>query len=173
MRVLFEREPLLRGCRLGERLLPNRTPDPGRTHVLVRACRGGLELHAAGSEAGLRLELPAEVEQTGEVLLPTQQTTAILRQSDAEVLRLDVAPGTASLLAEGARFDLVVPEASLGRAVEPFPAGPHLRLNAEALCRSLRRTLFATGEPSSRYAFHAVQWEVEPQQVRIVTSDSL
>src|SRR4051812_9533203 len=104
MMILLEREALLAGCRLAERLLPARTTDPTRAHALLRAEAAGLQLHAAGPEAALRLDLSAEVERTGDVLLPVRQALAILRQSDAEVLRLESAPGRLSLLGEGARF---------------------------------------------------------------------
>jgi DNA polymerase-3 subunit beta len=54
---------------------------------------------------------------------------------------------------------------------------PCLRLGADLLCRALRRTLLATGEPSSKYAFNAVLCEVDQddgeRQFRVVATDSL
>src|SRR4051812_45540230 len=144
MMILLEREALLTGCRLAERLLPARTTDSTRAHALLRAEDAGVQLHAAGPEAALRLDLAAEVERPGDVLLPVRQTLAILRPSDAGVRRLESPPGRLALLGEGARFALVAPEPARLSPVEPFPDDPCLRVETEPLARALRRTLFAT-----------------------------
>src|SRR5438094_300250 len=109
MMILIERGPLLEGCRLAERLLPCRTTDLARSHLLLRAAERSCTLQAEGAEAAVCLGLPAEVEEPGEVLLPARQALAILRRSDAEVLRLETIPGRLRLLGEGACFDLVIP----------------------------------------------------------------
>ncbi len=172
MMILVERGLLLEGCRLAERLLPARTADPARAHLLLQARGDTCVLHAAGAEVGLRLDLPADVEQPGDALLPARQVVAILREADAEVLRLESAPGRVCVLGEGAEFDLAAPEPSRLAPIEPFPGGACHRLPAAALVRGLRRTLFAAGGPTSRYALNAVLWEVEAERVRLVATDN-
>src|SRR5215510_6144440 len=86
MRILVERGLFLEGCRLAERVLPARTTDVSRAHVLVQAGGDTCTLHAAGAGIALRLGVPAEVEQPGQALLPARQTLAILREAEADVL---------------------------------------------------------------------------------------
>ena len=172
MKVLVERGLLLEGCRLAGRLLPARTTDPARAHLLLQAGEGTCTLHAAGAEMGLRLGLPADVEQPGQALLPAKQALAILREADAEVLLLETAPGRVRVLGEGAEFDLAAPEPNRLAPVEPFPGGGCHALAAADLCRALRRTLFAVGQWSSRYALHTVLWEVETDRLRLVATDN-
>jgi DNA polymerase-3 subunit beta len=172
MRVLVERGLLLEGCRLAGRLLPARTTDPARAHLLLQAGGDVCTLHAAGIEMGLRLGLPADVEQPGQVLLPARQALAILREADAEVLLLETAPGRVRVLGEGAEFDLASPEPQRLAPVEPFPGGACHAVAAADLCGALRRTLFAAGQRTSRYALYGILWEVEPDRLRLVATDN-
>src|SRR5205807_4179292 len=138
------------------RLLPARTTDPARTHLLLQALDDTCILHATGAGICLRLGVPADVEQPGQVLLPARQTLAILRETEAEVLLVESLPGRVRVLGEGAEFDLAAPEPQRLAPVEPFPAGACHRLPAGALGRALRRTLFAAGQQTSRYSLHGI-----------------
>jgi DNA polymerase III subunit beta len=172
MMMLVERDVLLKGCRLAGRVLPERATAPGSAHLLLQAAGAGCTLHATGSGVAVRLGLPADVEQPGQVLLPARQALAILREADAEVLRLETAPGRVRVLGEGAEFDLAAPEPERLAPVEPFPAGACHRLPADPLADALRRTLFAAGQRTDRYSLHGVLCEVEPDRVRLVATDN-
>src|SRR5438874_1928780 len=87
MMILLEREALLTGCRLAERLLPARTTDSTRAHALLRAEDAGVQLHAAGPEAALRLELAAEVQGPGDGQPPPRR-----RRDPCRAARLRHAP---------------------------------------------------------------------------------
>jgi DNA polymerase-3 subunit beta len=172
MRVYLEREPLLEGCRLAQRLLPDRTCDPARAHLLLQAQNTRCTLHAAGAWAGLRLTLPADVERPGVTLLPARPALDILRQADADVLLLEASVGRLRLVGETALFDLPIPDPVRLPSVAPFPDGLCWLLPAGSLQQALQQTLFATGQPDSRYALHGVLWESEPDLVRLVATDN-
>src|SRR5215831_7154275 len=172
MRVLVERGPFLESCRLAERVLPARTTDVSRAHLLVQAGGDTCTLHAAGTGIALRLGVPAEVEQPGQALLPARQTLAILREAEADVLLLESTPGRVRVAGEEAEFDLASPNPTRLSPVEPFPDGACHRVAAADLGRALERTLFATGQSTNRYALHAVLWEIEADRVRLVATDS-
>src|SRR5688572_12525446 len=93
MRILVERDLFLESCRLAERVLPARTTDVSRAHLLVQAGGDTCTLHATGAGIALRLGVPAEVEQPGQALLPARQAVAILREAEADVLLLESMPG--------------------------------------------------------------------------------
>ena len=172
MRILVERGPFLESCRLAERVLPARTTDLSRVHVLVQAGGDTCTLHAAGAGLALRLGVPAEVEQPGQALLPARQALAILREAEADVLLLESAPGRVRVAGDEAEFDLASPDPSRLPLVEPFPGGACHRVAAADLGRALARTLFATGQSTNRYALHAVLGEIEADRVRLVATDN-
>src|SRR5262249_56570348 len=92
MRILVERGLFLESCRLAERVLPARTTDVSRAHVLVQAGGDTCTLHAAGARLALRLGVPAEVEQPGQALLPARQAPAHPPRAAAGGLRPESAP---------------------------------------------------------------------------------
>src|SRR3954451_19510727 len=89
MKIRVRRDPFLGGCRLAERVLPDRTSEPFLTHFFIRAWGSAYELHATDTVVGLRLEGEAAVEQLGEALLPARQVLGILREVTADELTLD------------------------------------------------------------------------------------
>jgi DNA polymerase-3 subunit beta len=172
MLMLVERERLLEGCRLAEAVLPARSPDPARDHILLEACGATCTLHAVAADATLRLALPADAGQPGAALLPARQTLAILRRTDAEVLLVQSSVGRLRLVGEGATFDLATPDPGREAPSAPPRLGAGHPIPAVPLCRALRRTLFAVGRPTPRYALHAVLCEVETDRMRLVATDN-
>src|SRR5262249_5541550 len=125
-----------------------------------------------GGGLALGSGVPAEVEQPGRALRPAGQALATLRGAEAAVLLLESAPGRVRVAGEEAEYDLASPDPTRLPPVEPFPAGACHRVGASDLCRALKGTLFATGQPTSRYALHAARWESDSDRVRLVAPDN-
>ena len=172
MKIRVRRETFLKGCRLAERVLPDRVADPAMGCLRLRAEGGACTLRAVGPEAALLLRLAAVPEEPGEALLPAGQALAICREVAAEELSLEAAAGRVRVRAEGALFDLEAPRPSALPAPGPFPEGACRRLEPDLFCRAARRTLFAVGEPTPRYSLQGVLWEAEPDRVRLVATDN-
>jgi DNA polymerase III sliding clamp (beta) subunit (PCNA family) len=94
MKIRVRREAFLKGCRLAERVLPDRVVDPARGCLLLQAEGGACTLRVA-----------AVPEESGEALLPAGQALAICREVAAEELSLEAAAGRVRVRAEGALFD--------------------------------------------------------------------
>jgi DNA polymerase-3 subunit beta len=170
MKIRLRRESFLLGCRLAGRGLPRRPVGPGR--LLLRAEGTACVLHAVGPEVGLRLEVPAAVDEPGDALLPTREALAVMSRAVADEVTLESAPGRVRALGEGAEFLLEEPGPGAPAALGPFPDGPCHLLPADLLCQAARRTLFAVGARTPRYSLDAVLWEVEADQVRLVATDN-
>src|SRR4051812_49302760 len=93
MKIRVPREPFLQGCRLADLVFPERVIDPGFNRFLLQAQDDHCVVSAVGNDVALRLEIPAVVEQPGEVLLPSRHAVAIVRETAAEELTLESSPG--------------------------------------------------------------------------------
>jgi DNA polymerase-3 subunit beta len=173
MKIQVPRDALLKGCRLAHRALPDRGVGPAQDRFLLQAGADTCTLHAVGTDLALRLEMPSRVEECGEAWLPARRALAVVRQAADDQVALEASPGRVRARGQRAEFLLEVPGTAGPGAVPPFPAGPCHLLPPEPLCQAARRTLFAAGEQTSRYSLHGVLWEVEPDQVRLVATDSL
>jgi DNA polymerase-3 subunit beta len=179
MKIRVRREPLLKGCRLADRVFPERAVEPGASRLLLQAREDVCALYAVGSEVALRLEIPAVVAEAGEALLPARQALAVVRETAAEELTLESAHGRVRAQGEDAEFFLEAPDISrapvrLGPSAGagPASAGVCQQLPADLLALAARRTVFAAGRATSRYSLQAVQWELEPDQVRLAATDN-
>jgi DNA polymerase-3 subunit beta len=173
MKVRLRRELFLQGCRLAERGLPQRPAGSRLGRLLLQAQDDTCTLHAVGSDVGLRLDVPAVVEEPGEALVAARHALAIVREAAADELTLESSPGRVRARGEDAEFLLEVPPQGRPLALGPFPEGACHLIPADALRQAIRRTLFAVGQRTSRYGLHGVLWEVGPDEVRLVATDNL
>jgi DNA polymerase-3 subunit beta len=172
MKVAICRADLLEGCRLADRVLPERPVGPVAGHILLSADENGCTLHAADHDLTLRQDLTASVGSPGQALLPARTALNILREADAEELTLEARPGRLVIRGPGALFDLHVPPPALYPPGEPFPGGPCHCVAGDLLRRAIQSTLFAAGPGSSRYYLDGVLWEVEADRLRLVATDN-
>jgi DNA polymerase-3 subunit beta len=172
MKIQVERDALLRGCRLADRVLPDRVVGPAPGRILLQAGAGTCTLHAVGSDLALRLELPSRVEEGGEAWLPARRALAVVREAADDAVTLESIPGRVRARGERAEFLLDVPDTPRPGAVPLFPDGACHLLPPEPFCQAVRRTLFAAGRETPRYRLDGILWEVEPDQLRLVATDN-
>src|SRR5207237_193244 len=111
VKIRVQRGPFLKGCRLVDRALPERLVEPAAGRLLLQAREGACTLQVVGNQVGLRLDVPAVVEEAGEALLPARQALAVVREVTAEEFSLESAPGRVRAWGEGAEFLLDSPAA--------------------------------------------------------------
>lgn len=175
MQITLPRAALVEDLRLAERLLPVRSPEPALRYVLLRAGGRGTTLLATDRELSLWLDQEAVVERPGSALLPLRHLLPLLRESEAETLRLELADGVLRLRAGGLTGRLRSPDPADFPAPAPFPPRAHALLPAEPLRQAIRRTLFAAAnEPGCclPYLLEAVLCELGRDRLRLVASDN-
>jgi DNA polymerase-3 subunit beta len=175
MQVVLPRAPLVEDLRLAERLLPARSPEPLLEHVLIRAAGRDCTLMAYDREVALWLRLTAEVERPGAAVVHGRRLLALLRQTDAESLRVEAVGPAVRLRAPGFLCELFGGDPADFPEPGPFPPRAHALLPAALLHRALRRTLFAAAPGaghSQRYLLEAVLCEVGPDRLGLAASDN-
>jgi DNA polymerase-3 subunit beta len=175
MQVVLPRAPLVEDLRLAERLLPLHSTEPLLENVLLRAGERDCTLLAYDREVALWLRLAGEVERPGAALLPGRRLLALLRQADAEAIRLERAGDVVRLRAPGLTCELVAGDPDRFPDPGTFPARAHALLPAGPLGQALRRTLFAAAPGPGHYRdylLEAVLCEAAPDGLRLVASDN-
>src|SRR5687767_12431946 len=95
--------PLAAAATRVARLLPVRAPLSG---VLLRAAADGLWLLASDGEVSVRVRVPAQVHEPGEVVVPRRAVADTLAALDAPEVRLRVEGSRLAVRAPSARFAL-------------------------------------------------------------------
>ena len=173
MRVFCKRDALLSAFTMVSGVIPARSPKPILQNVKLIAERGDLPiLMGTDLEVGIRYQvIGVRVEEPGMLILPAAQVGAILRTSGDEELELETQEGQLTIRGYSSEFTLSVEDASLFPEVPNFCGDNYHIINAGALRKLIRRTIFATDLESARYALGGVLVELSGDLISMVGTD--
>lgn len=107
----------------------------------------------------------------GEVLLPTQRITRILRECPAETIEINVDGLTAVVVGGGSEWDFPTADPMEYPGMVPVVDGPHHLVSAQALLAGIKRTIFATDASSSRYALGGLLFDMTAGPANLIGTD--
>jgi DNA polymerase-3 subunit beta len=152
--------------------VPSRTPRDVLKNVLLIVSSAGTELVGTDQETGLRYRVNGiETNSEGEVLLPTQKLSAILRELQSETFELQIDDRTILLKSGGSRFRLTSEDPREFPPVPRFSEDSCFRVSAPVLRQMIRRTSFATDTESTRYALGGLLLEFAEGLLTLAATD--
>jgi len=172
MKITCEREKLLHVFQTAASVAPTRSPKPILQNVKMEVGAEGAILMATDLEVGIRVDLSGvEIQAPGDVVLPTQRFSQILRESPDEKLHLE-ADGRGTLV-RGERSEFRLPSENPEEfpVVSAFKEDKFHELPARFFRELVRRTVFATDNESSRYALGGVLIELTADRITGVGTD--
>jgi len=172
MKVNFNRAALAEGLGLLTSVVPSRTPKPILRCVRINADDKEVRLCATDLDVGINyLVSEVQVEQAGEVVVPADRLTPVVRESIDEVLSLEAAEGTCEVRGADSHFTIYGQEASQYPTVPDFEGDADLEINLGKLQAGIEQCLFATARESTRYAINGVLWEIKGKKLSLVATD--
>lgn len=153
--------------------VPSRTPRDVLRNVFLTVGGGGVELVGTDQETGIRYAVTGvETSSEGEVLLPTQRVSSIMRELQAEQFEIDVEEQQVTISAAASRFRLSSEDPREFPPVPEFTDESYFRVAAPVFRQMVRRTSFATDTESTRYALGGLLMEIEDGQLTLAATDS-
>ena len=141
-------------------------------NVKLSADRDQVSMHARDNDSAIMVQVDGVVvERPGEVILPREKFTALLRELTDETISLDSDSSHTIVKGERSRFKLQTSDPSEFPVLDTFPQDRCHELPARFLREMIRRTLFAADEESSRYALGGVLFEMQGDEVIAVGTD--
>ncbi|MCA9027631.1 MAG: DNA polymerase III subunit beta [Planctomycetaceae bacterium] len=154
-------------------VVPSRTPKEILKNVKLIVADQQATLIGTDQEVGIRYTLPeVETDSTGEVLIPTQRMTAILREIQDETISLEVDDGTLWVRAGTSEFRLSTEDPAEFPDVEGFTGENYHAVAGKTLKQLIHRTIFATDVESTRYALGGVRLDLTPETITLAATDS-
>lgn len=171
MEVRIPKRTLAEGLSILERIIPSRSSNPILTYLPMELSDQGLILRGTNAEVDIEVKLPAEVQGTGQVLVPAQTFVQIVRSAPGELVEL-IFGGKERLELHSGAFNTQLattgpdgyPELSFG------PPGPE-KIAASRLAQAITRVRYAASTEEFRAIFRGVQIEMSPTSLRAVASD--
>jgi DNA polymerase-3 subunit beta len=140
--------------------------------VRLKACQDGVVLQATNMDVGASVRVDgAEVRQQGEALVHAETFANLIKALDDGTISIEAGKDRVIVSADHGRWKLAT------RNAEEFPDAPLVRSQTNCvvpkseLQRVIERTVIATDETASRYAFGGVLFEIEAGKLIAVATD--
>lgn len=173
MQLKAERDPLLDGLQTAARALSTRTTLPSLGGIMLVAAEGKLVARATDSELAVSVEVDAEVDGDGQLLLPGRLLADVARSLPQGPVTIAerTAEHDVEITAGTARFHLRLLDA------EDFPRLPDLEgevitMPAPALAETVERVARAASRDEVRPILTGIMVSVEGSTLTMVATDS-
>ena len=172
MRAEFNRTALSEALSLVASVVPARTPKPILRCVRISASKEQTRLAATDLEVGIScLISEVSVRDEGEVVIPADKFSAIVRESADDVLVLESAEDKCSIKGADSHFTIYEQPAEQYPSIPDFDGKGDLEISLPVLQGAIKRSLFATAKESTRYALNGVLWEIKGKKLSLVATD--
>ena len=173
MKLTCSRSLLSSAFQIVGSVISTRTPKEILKNVKLSLQDGKATLLGTDTEVGIRYELPeVETDSVGDVLLPTQRITAILREVQDEQITVEVNEEALWIRSSQSEFRLSVEDPAEFPDVASFQDQNYYVISGKALKTGIQRTIFATDVESTRYALGGVLMEIDSENLTLAATDS-
>lgn len=167
--VRIPKRTLAEGLSILERIIPSRSSNPILTYLPLELSDKGLILRGTNGEVDIEVRLPAEIQGTGQVLVPAQTFSQIVRGLPGELVELVFAD---RLELHSGSFDTQLSTTSPeGYPQLSFGTPGAEKISASRLAQAITRVRYAASTEEYRAIFRGVQLELSPTGLRSVASD--
>lgn len=172
MKTISHREGLLSACQLASVAIPARATKPVLQNLKAVADDGRFTLMATDLELGIRMEVRGlTVLEPGEAILPAARLTQILREVQDDELTIEADASACIVRGQHVEFEMPSEEPANFPDLPTFHEEKFHEVPAGVLREMIRRTIFATDNDSTRFAYTGVLWELDGNEVRLVATD--
>lgn len=172
MKVQLAKKPLAEALSHVERIVPNRSGNPGLNLVRVTATSGGLLLRGTNMDVDVEASLDVDVATQGDVALPAQVLGQVIRALPGETVDMHLEDNELVVASDhfDTRLQTVDPDnaPTLG-----FPSDFPTKIDGEALAEAFSHVRYAAATAEYQAVFRGVKLEVsgENQGARAVATD--
>jgi DNA polymerase-3 subunit beta len=154
-------------------VVPTRTPKDILRNVKLVVGDGQGTLVGTDQEVGIRYLIPGvQTDSAGEVLLPTQRVSAILREVQDSDVQIEVQTDALWIRCGRSEFKLSIIDPAEFPDVAEFNDTNFISIPGKLLKTAIQRTVFAADVESTRYALGGVLMDVKGSEITLAATDS-
>lgn len=173
MQLSCDRAPFSLAFQAAASAVPSRTPKDVLRNVFMHLGTSGVELVGTDQEVAIRYWVDGvNTTSTGEVLLPTNRVSSILRELQDDQFEIHVEEQSLTLKAPSASFRLSSEDPRDFPPVPEFSDKDYFKIPAAVFRQIVKRTTFATDSESTRYALGGLLLEFQDDLVTVAATDS-
>ena len=172
MKVSFNKAALQEALGLVTSIIPSRTPKPILQCLQISAEKDTVKLCATDLEVGISYHITqVQVETPGQAVIPADKFTAIVRESNDEVIELETKEATSYIKGSDSHFTIYGHDPGQYPAVPDAGDTADIEIALNKLQEGIELCLFAVARESSRFALNGVLWETQGKKLILVGTD--
>jgi DNA polymerase III subunit beta len=171
MRFTITRQNLHQALTAVSASIPARTTLPVLSNILFEATSDGVRMSGTDLDVGVRVQVPAQVEEGGKLTAPGKKLQEIVRELPDEPVQVNTRGDQIELRCGRSHFKLN------GLPADDFPALPQVPFergwmaSGADLLSLVRHTSFAVSTEESRPVLNGVLWELRDGEMRMVATN--
>ncbi|MBN2209914.1 MAG: DNA polymerase III subunit beta [Sedimentisphaerales bacterium] len=172
MKVKCNRIALHEALQLAASIVPSRTPKAILQCAKLQTIDNQLVVTATDNEITINYHVrQVESVQEGASVVPADRLTSILRESNDDVVHLEVENAICQVIGKDSRFRIY------GHDPDDYPVTDMdikdggFKVKAGELRRIIGQVVFAAARESTRYAINGIFWEPQGKKLRLVATD--
>lgn len=170
MRIQVPKKQLGDSLASVERIIPNRSSNPGLSLVRVAIAEEGVTFTGSNMDIDIRAFVPADTEGEGEVALPAHVFGQVIRSLPGELVEMEV--NEQELDVRSGNYATKLQLAELASVPEvSFPAEFQGLFAAERLAKALAHVRYAAAVAEYQAIFRGVKVEFNDKKLRAVATD--
>lgn len=171
MEATFSREALTEALTEAGAVIPARSPKPILQSVRIEIGDEPVVI-ATDLDVSVRRRVDGvDVKKPGVAVIPAAKLRSILSTSDDDDVAISASGDSAKIRCKRSSFTLPLANPDEYPVVEDFGDRPYLAVESRHMGDSIRRTIFAIDEASTRYALGGIQLCPENGRLRVVSAD--
>ena len=171
MKFTITRQNLHQGLTAVSASIPSKTTLPVLSNILFEAGEEGVWMSGTDLDVGVRVGVPADVQEGGTVTAPGKKLQEIARELANEPVEVNTRGDQLELVCGRSQFKLNgLPAADFPSLPEvPFDGG--WTTTGKDLLALIRHTAFAVSTEESRPVLNGVLWELRDREMRMVATN--
>lgn len=171
MKVICDKNLLLKAFQVVSSVVPAKSSMPVLQNIKLTTGEKMLFLSATDFEIGVQYPIPAEVKESGSVIIPDHRLGGILRETIEEPITIESSGGVANLQTKTSKYKIMCMDVAEYPDFPVFNEKKSISINSSGLKEMVRKTTFATSQEITRYALTGLLMEIKKKEIRMVASD--
>lgn len=174
MKIICSTQKLSKAAQIIQKALPTRAVSPILTGIYMKAEAGKIEMQATDYEIGISATIEAEVIEEGQIILPGNYFTNLLRRLSGETVEIEKENEENKILIKSGSYkiDLLSTTATDYPVLNKLAVSNFVKIKDEILKDLIKKTVFACSTDESRPIFTGVFVEIKEKQISFVATNT-
>ncbi len=172
MNINANREELSLALQTIQNIIPNRTPLPILSNILIQTEKNNLQLVATDLDIGMLLSIPANIDTKGSITLPARRIGSIIKDLPENDVEITVKKNNVTIVRSGkCVFKLIGIDSEEFPSLPKIEKGTEIKIKTSVIKEMLEMTSFAISKDESRYVLNGLLFIIKNQKLTFVATD--